>query len=132
MYGMNAVTKTVVLVVDDDHAVRSLLRSALKADGHEVLEAANGREALALLTSGECPQPCAIVLDLNMPIMTGWEFLAIVKSYHRLARIPVLVISGGYLHSDALEHGAIAGCLLKPFSPPELIDKVSEIARQRC
>jgi DNA-binding response OmpR family regulator len=126
------VGKSAVLIVDDDRAVRSLLAAALKAEGHDVLEASDGKEALAVLTSGEHPEPGAIVLDLNMPVMSGWEFLTIVKSYHRLARIPVLVISGGQVHSAALEHGAIAGWLMKPFGAPELVARVTEIAAQHC
>lgn len=125
-------TGTTVLVVDDDVAVRTRIRSVLVAAGHAVLEAGNGREALALLTSEEQPQPSAIVLDLAMPLMSGWELLAIIKSYHRLALIPVLVISGGHPHADALAHGAIDGCLFKPFGGPELLARLDEILRARA
>ena len=115
-----------ILVIDDAADSRELLRTVLEGTGYSVLEASNGEEALRLLTAASAPEPRLIVLDLNMPVMTGWEFLAIVKSYHRLSRIPVLVISG-QLHDDALGHGAIAHRLSKPIAVEELLGTVGAI-----
>ncbi len=60
----------------------------------KVIEAEDGRAALDALLASTTSEPSVIVLDLEMPVMHGWEFLAIVRSYHRLARIPVIIVSG--------------------------------------
>jgi len=104
-----------VLVVEDFADIRVALHEVLRDDGYLVVEAENGKDALDLLVSQPDLDPCLILLDLEMPVMTGWEFLAIVKSYHRLARIPVLVVSGQRLHEEAIASGAIAGYLQKPY-----------------
>ncbi len=109
-----------ILVVDDEEAMRGELKEALSIHGREVIEAGNGREALDLLTSERIPEPCLILLDLRMPVMTGWEFLAILRSYHRLSRIPVIVLSGV---SDpyAETHPPYVSRLSKPFSADLLL-----------
>lgn len=76
-----------VLVVDDRSEVRALLARMLEGDGFAVVEASNGEEALALLGHGLTPR--VIVLDLWMPIVDGWEFMARART-----RTPVVVITG--------------------------------------
>jgi CheY-like chemotaxis protein len=67
-----------VLLIDDDEPTRRLLAAVLREDGHDVIaEASNGREALELLADG-C-DPDVIILDLYMPVMDGWEFLAALE-----------------------------------------------------
>ena len=61
-----------ILVVDDDDAIRLVLRIELVAEGHEVVEAGDGREALARLDEWH---PDVVLLDLMMPVMDGWEVL---------------------------------------------------------
>src|SRR5579864_9589674 len=65
-----------VLIVDDDAAVRNSLSLLLKASGYEVTTAANGVEALAQLKSG---LPAVVLSDLNMPKMSGFELLSVVR-----------------------------------------------------
>lgn len=106
--------RRVVLLVDDDEDEREMARFVLEAEGHEVVCAAHGKEALEKLVSEGAKEPALIVLDLRMPVMSGWEFLSIVKSYRRLGAIPVLVVSAITPSEDTLEHGALAGYLPKP------------------
>lgn len=77
--------KKPVLVVDDHEDTREMVATMLTDSGFDVVQAANGKEAIDLLVSAGQVEPCLIVLDLEMPVMTGWEFLAIMKSYHRLS-----------------------------------------------
>jgi CheY-like chemotaxis protein len=64
-----------LLLIDDEEPTRRAVAALLAEDGHEVIaEASDGREALALLADG-C-EPDVIILDLQMPVMNGWEFLA--------------------------------------------------------
>lgn len=81
-----------VLIVDDDQGVRSLLVDIVEDEGYIPVPVANGRDALAQLTSGS-PRPSLILLDLNMPVMSGWEFRAAQQSDPAIADIPVVVLS---------------------------------------
>ena len=89
-----------LLLVDDDDAIRESLREALDDDGFEVVTAANGLEALERLRHS--PRPSAILLDLMMPVMDGWEFRNTQLSDPSLRDIPVLVISASGSRPQAL------------------------------
>lgn len=79
-----------VLVVDDDPAIRKLIVAALKRYGYEFFEAGNGKEALELMRS---EAPNVVVLDLMMPLVSGWDVLQVRMGDAALSRIPVIVIS---------------------------------------
>jgi CheY-like chemotaxis protein len=117
-----------VLVVDDHADTREFVSELLRTEGYLVSEAENGRVALELLIADAEHVPCLIILDLEMPVMTGWEFLGLIRNYHRLSRIPVLVTSGSGVHQDALPTG-IAGFLRKPYSLEELLASVVAFTR---
>jgi CheY-like chemotaxis protein len=81
-----------VLVVDDDHAIREMLTEALEDAGYRVTSAENGNQALSRLR--EAPTlPCVILLDLMMPVMSGWEFRVRQQADAQLAAIPVIALS---------------------------------------
>jgi CheY-like chemotaxis protein len=79
-----------VLVVDDDRDMRDTVAAALETEGYAVCCAENGAQALALMR-GYLPE--AIVLDLSMPVMSGWELLDAVHERRELREVPVLVLS---------------------------------------
>jgi len=83
-----------VLVIDDDEDVRVALRELLQYEGFAATTASDGREALDLLLGGL--RPCAILLDLMMPGMNGWDFRAEQMRVPELAEIPVAVLSASY------------------------------------
>ena len=78
-----------VLVVDDEADIRDSLKDALADEGYSVLSASNGQEAMRLLPS--LKRPCAIILDIIMPVMSGTEFYHHLRSHPELADIPVLI-----------------------------------------
>lgn len=84
--------KKTILVVDDNNVNRMMLRGILD-DEYEVLEAENGWNALNILNRNNDDKIFAIVLDLLMPVMDGFEFLAKVKEDAALSKIPIFVIS---------------------------------------
>ena len=90
-----------VLLVEDDPDLLGSLASFLQAEGYQVECARHGLEALGRLRGG--PRPAVILLDLMMPIMTGWEFRYEQLQDTELSRIPVIVISG---MSDSPRHAA--------------------------
>ncbi|MDX2194444.1 MAG: response regulator [Gemmatimonadales bacterium] len=112
-----------VLIVEDEPAVRHVTRRTLEADGFRVLEAGDGREALAVLESLPAP-PDAIVCDIFMPEMGGHELARRLEV--RWPRLPVLLISG-YTEDERARRGAAprgVEVLQKPFPPAALAERV--------
>src|SRR5712692_943826 len=110
-----------VLVVDDDEGIRDLLRLLLEEEGFCVALARNGREALDRVA--EKP-PLLVLLDLQMPEMSGWEAHQRLRAEH--AGLPVVVMTAGeHARREADQHGA-DGFLAKPF---ELADVLNTVAR---
>jgi len=125
---------TSVLIVDDDCDARELVGRALSKTGMRVTEATNGLEALRLLLS-QTPLPSVMLVDLEMPVMAGWEFLEARSSYPRLATIPVLIssASGDIRTTNPRTHGAVAGYLPKPVDLTALPDLLTgAAARTDC
>ncbi len=110
-----------VLVVEDDDTIRHVISTALAADGFDVREARNGREAQAIL--GEWP-PGAIVLDMMMPEMDGWQFLEALRS-GPLAHTPVVVVSGSYALQHQVRPIQADAVFSKPFDLGALVDTVA-------
>lgn len=102
-----------VLVVDDDASIRRMIVAALKRDGYAFLEAANGREALDLMRSD---RPDVVVLDLMMPVLSGWDVLKERMKEKDLLRIPVIIVSANRDPevATAIDKG-ICAFLPKPF-----------------
>lgn len=102
-----------VLVVDDDANIRRMVIAALKRDGYQFLEAGNGRDALDVARQ---QQPDVIVLDLMMPILSGWDVLKERQHDDDLRRIPVILISANRDPeiASAVDQGVCA-FLPKPF-----------------
>jgi CheY-like chemotaxis protein len=109
-----------ILVVEDDPETRASLRDLLVRNGYRVQTASNGHEALGRLLDEE--QPSLIVLDLRMPVMDGPQLLTITRAYHRLASIPVLVVTAAGLPQLTVE-----SILEKPFRPDELLAHVERL-----
>jgi CheY-like chemotaxis protein len=111
-------------VIDDQADVLDVLRVALELEGYEVVTAANGFEALAVLEG--LPTPSLIVLDLMMPVMNGWEFREAQQRDGRLASIPTVILSA--LRSgqpdELLEPTAT---LAKPLAIERIVDTVRSI-----
>jgi CheY-like chemotaxis protein len=80
-----------VLIVEDDDGAREALSDCLELEGFRVASARNGKEALDYLH--HAPAPHVILLDLFMPIMTGWEFREAQKKEAAIADIPVVVVT---------------------------------------
>jgi DNA-binding response OmpR family regulator len=116
---------SVVLVVDDEADIRELVRLNLELDGHDVIVAADGNEAIEFAV-GEHPD--CVVLDVMMPEKDGWTVLAEMKSSIDpvIAHIPVIMLTARADDMDRIR-GSIEGAiryLTKPFSPSELRDEV--------
>jgi CheY-like chemotaxis protein len=102
-----------VLVVDDDPSIRRMIVAALKRDGYVFYEAPNGKEALDLMRR---EHPNVVVLDLMMPILSGWDVLQAREEEPDLKKIPVIIISANRAPevASAVDKG-ICAFLPKPF-----------------
>lgn len=91
MAATNQPDQPCVLIVEDDDGAREALSDCLELEGISVASARNGKEALAYLHSA--PRPKVILLDLYMPVMTGWEFRAAQMKDAAISDIPVVVVT---------------------------------------
>jgi PAS domain S-box-containing protein len=114
-------TSRLVLVVDDDEAVRRLITRRLRDANMETVEASSGSEALLIARE---LHPSAITLDILMPERDGWEVLAALKGDPLTIDIPVVVVSVLEARESALELGA-QEALVKPFTTERLVTAVS-------
>lgn len=110
-----------VLVAEDNDDARVALAETLRMEGYEVFEARDGHEALEILQHID---PCAVVLDLVMPGMTGEEVLAALRRSGRLEKIRVIVLTG--LERDIDVPGAYL-VLPKPFALHQLVSHLEHI-----
>lgn len=115
-----------VLVVDDEVGLRELLKDIMESLGHTVELARDGMEGLAKVREGRFQ---LVLLDVNMPILSGRELLALIRKYPEHARLPVLMCtaqnSAGQVDA-AFEAGA-TGYILKPFDIPKVAATVTKV-----
>jgi DNA-binding response OmpR family regulator len=118
-----------ILVVDDDPTILRLLQVNLEMEGHEVLPAQDGYQALATLRA---ERPEVVLLDVMMPGLDGWQVCERIRADEdaAIAATPVVFLSARAQESD-LTRGAEAGAdayVTKPFDPLALIELVERLA----
>lgn len=125
----NEAKKPSVLLVDDEEDVLMLLQLVFEANGFDARTAAHGKAAVA--SAYEDP-PDAIILDVMMPEMDGWQVLKILKGDEKTRHIPVVMLSARSERRDkmiGLQEGA-EGYIAKPFSTAEVIREVQGLLRK--
>lgn len=127
--GVATLALPLILVVDDDHSTRTLLRQALEKESYEVVEAENGQECLAAY---EHLQPDMILLDVKMPVMDGLTCCAKLKQLPGGDRLPILMISGLKDQASvdqAFKAGAV-DYITKPINWPVLRQRMQRLLRE--
>ena len=118
-----------VMIVDDSVTLRRIVVLNLKKAGYtDIIEAENGRVALDMLVPSSENMPDVILLDWNMPVMSGLEFLKTVKADVKLKNIPVIMVtieSESKYVAEAISEGAI-GYLVKPLTAESFQKNVVE------
>jgi CheY-like chemotaxis protein len=110
-----------VLIADDDVDIRLVIRMRLEQSTYRILESGSGKDALQLI---QASLPDVVLLDWQMPDISGQELLTILRADRTFDDIKVIIVTGeDQAAREAVQHGAFAS-LLKPFSPQELIDKL--------
>ncbi|MEM1336777.1 MAG: response regulator [Bacteroidota bacterium] len=118
-----------VLFIEDDMIESMKLQRAIEKFQlkHTIVEAKNGEEALEVLNSGDLPD--IILLDLNMPRMSGIEFLSILKADERLKYLPTIILTTSENRADLLEcfKIGIAGYIIKPLKYEDYEIKIKKV-----
>ncbi len=112
-----------ILIVDDKLENRQLLTEILKLPGFEIMEASNGEEAVAVFDQWN---PHLILMDMHMPVMTGYEAIRIIKSTQKGLKTPIIAISASAFVEDkkkVLESG-VDSFVRKPFKEYEIFEAI--------
>jgi CheY-like chemotaxis protein len=115
-----------ILIVEDEEAVRYLVRQILHSKGYKVLEASNGVDALLLLEQLSEP-PQLIITDVIMPFMSGREFADKAMTIHKTMKV---LFMSGYTDDAIVQHGILdsnVAFIQKPFTTVSLANKVREV-----
>ena len=118
--------KTKILVVDDEAKIVEVVKAYLEAEGFEVFEASNGREAFKVFAEAE---PDLVLLDLMLPDVTGEE---ICIQLRKTSRVPIIMLTAK-VTEDAVLRGLEIGAddyVTKPFSPKQLMARVKALLRR--
>jgi two-component system OmpR family response regulator len=110
----------VILIVDDDEALRVFVADVLEAEGYRTVGAADGREALAAV---ETANPDLILLDVHMPEIDGWDVMRQLRAKAGPHR-PIVVMTGRYEGQEQALGSGAQGYLAKPFDLDDLIECV--------
>lgn len=120
-----------ILLVEDDHVDIMTIKRALKEIevANPVVTCENGEDALAYLRDPSSARPCIILLDLNMPIMNGVEFLKEAKADARIKAIPVIVLTTSEEQQDKVHtfNLGVAGYMAKPVDYRRFVDMMRSI-----
>ena len=114
-----------ILVIEDQDDNRIILRDLLTSAGFEIIEAVNGQEGVDM---AEAEMPDLILMDIQLPVIDGYEATRRIKGNPSLASIPIIAVTSYALGGDEAKAMA-AGCdgyITKPFSPRLLLEKVRE------
>ncbi len=114
-----------ILVVADQEDNRQIIRDMLRATDYEITEAENGEQALAAITK---QRPDLILMDIQLPIMDGYEATRQIKADPALKSIPIIAVTS-YALSGEEQKARAAGCddyVPKPYSPRHLLAKIRQ------
>jgi CheY-like chemotaxis protein len=120
-----------ILLVEDDEVDIMTIRRALKELNvvNPVIPKENGEEALGYLRDPANEKPCIILLDLNMPVMNGIEFLQVAKNDDELKRFPVVVLTTSEEQQDKVNsfNFSVAGYMAKPVDYRQFVEVIRSI-----
>src|SRR4051794_29668751 len=113
--------KPTILVVDDDEPIILLMRSLLREFGYAPVTAMSGAEAI---TAARTHRPALVLLDKNMPGMSGAEVVRALRAEPELAGLPILILSGERMSRAQLADIQADGAVLKPFDITDLLERI--------
>ena len=112
-----------VLIVEDDADIREMVALCLIAQGYETDEAPHGLEALAAM---QVRRPCVVVLDMQMPVMSGWQFLTTHEADPDLADVPVICYTSAW-DADEIRADLDIPCVSKSSAIETLTQQIASV-----
>lgn len=114
-----------ILVIDDEILIRRFVAKNLTGRGYEVYEAGDAEQGLDVLRTRAVD---AVLLDIKLPGMDGWEFLDVLAADNTLSHIPVVIITGTMLFNEVNEHHYpnVVNVLIKPLIVQQLLDGITQ------
>ena len=118
------------MAVDDDHVIRGLLEVNLEMEGHEVITAVDGQDALDRVRE---ERPDLILLDVMMPNVNGWQVAETLKNDPETRNIPIVFLSARAMEADVRKGTdlGVQAYVTKPFDPIDLMDLVNRLIAER-
>lgn len=118
-----------ILVVDDENDYHKLLKIILKPEGYSVISAYDGQEGIEKIYK---EKPDLVILDINMPKMSGWEVCNEIRKDQQLAYIPILMLTVRSKQEEQIRGLQIGSddYMTKPFNPDRLVTRVNAIIRR--
>jgi DNA-binding response OmpR family regulator len=119
--------KKIVLYIEDEPELINLIKLILRRAGYEVIGATDGAEGLSRVRE---LKPDLVLLDLMLPVMSGWEVYWQMKADEELKNIPVIIVTvrAGLMDRRlALETAAVDGYVTKPFRPQDILVDISKV-----
>jgi two-component system cell cycle response regulator DivK len=119
-----------ILIAEDKATSRELLRTVLENQGYTVVEAADGKQALQ---QARAEVPDLILLDLQMPLRSGYEVVSELRQDPRFSTIPIVALTASAMHGDrekALDAG-FSGYLTKPLSLSTLRQEIQRLLKEK-
>jgi CheY-like chemotaxis protein len=119
------------MAVDDDHVIRGLLEVNLEMEGHQVITAVDGADALSKVRT---ERPDLILLDVMMPNVNGWQVAEALKGDPDTRHIPIVFLSARAMEADVRKGTdlGVQAYVTKPFDPIDLMELVNRLIAERA
>jgi two-component system chemotaxis response regulator CheY len=112
-----------ILLAEDDLEIRDVVQDLLEEIGCDVIPARTGKQALDFLSNDPRSPPDMVILDLMMPLVTGWQVLEVIQRDPALAGIPVVVLTAATQDRPS----GVAALLQKPFQVDDLLETIQRL-----
>jgi CheY-like chemotaxis protein len=112
-----------ILLAEDDLEIRDVVQDLLEEIGCDVIPARTGKQALDFLANDPRSPPDMVILDLMMPLVTGWQVLEVIQRDPALARVPVVVLTAATQDRPS----GVAALLQKPFQVDDLLETIQRL-----
>lgn len=112
-----------ILLAEDDLEIRDVVQDLLEEIGCDVIPARTGKQALDFLSNDPRSPPDMVILDLMMPLVTGWQVLEVIQRDPALARVPVVVLTAATQDRPS----GVAALLQKPFQVDHLLETIQRL-----
>jgi CheY-like chemotaxis protein len=119
-------TASTILLAEDDLDIRDIVQELLEEKGYDVIPARTGKQALDFLSMDPRSPPDIVILDLMMPIVTGWQVLEVIQHDPALSKIPVVVLTAASQDRPS----GVAAFLRKPFRIEALLEVVQRLRQE--